>query len=91
MRPVGDYPTGPKPVKLIILETEQITTLHTGCRHGKSTDDFDNHVFACWKERGVPHTEPYFKIWIFMVLNDYQKLLKYERDLHLAGHDTMNG
>ena len=62
----------------------------TGCRHGKSTDDFDNHVFICCKNRAIPHSEPFFKIWILMVLNDYQKLLKYERDLHLACHDTMN-
>ena len=37
-----------------------------------------------------PHEEPFFKIYIYMVLNDYHKLRNYERMLHLAGHDTMN-
>ena len=62
----------------------------SGCRHGTTSDEFDNHVYACSRQRGVPPTEPHFKIYIFMVLNDYHKLLNYERKLHLAGHDTMN-
>ena len=62
----------------------------TGCRWGSSSDDFDNHVFSCSRERNLPHEEPFFKIYIYMVLNDYHKLRNYERMLHLAGHDTMN-
>ena len=62
----------------------------TGCRWGRGTDIFDNHVFACSGLQNVPHEEPYFKIYIYMVLNDYHKLLNYERKLHLAGHDTLN-
>ena len=60
----------------------------TKCRLGKSTNKFDIHVFNCSlnKER----QEPYFKAYIFMVLKDYNKLLNLERQLHLAGHDTLN-
>ena len=62
----------------------------SGCRKGAGKDDFDNHVFSCSRERNLPHEEPFFKIYIYMVLNDYHKLRNYERMLHLAGHDTMN-
>ena len=62
----------------------------TGCRWGSGTDIFDKHVFACSVQRNVPHVEPYYSICIYMVLNDYHKLLNYERKLHLAGHDTLN-
>ena len=58
------------------------------CRSGKSTNRFDIHVFNC--SRDLETKEPFFKAYIFMVLNDYNKLLNLERNLHLAGHDTMN-
>ena len=60
----------------------------SSCRHGTSTDIFDNHVYSCAKSRGLPHTEPYFIMFVFMVCNDYNKLLNIERKLHLQGHDT---
>ena len=62
----------------------------TGCRWGQGSDEFDNHVSSCSALKNMPHIEHYFKIYIFMVLNDYHKLLNYERKLHLAGHDTLN-
>ena len=62
----------------------------SACKHGKSTDIFDNHVFACSKKHNLSHTEPFFKLYILMVLNDYNKLRNYERQLHLQGHDTIN-
>ena len=62
----------------------------SSCRQGNSSDIFDNHVFKCSKEKNIPHNEPDFKLYILMVLNDYNKLLNYERMLHLGGHDTIN-
>ena len=60
----------------------------TKCRLGKSTNKFDIHVFNCSLNKN--RQEPYFKAYIFMVLKDYNKLLNLERQLHLAGHDTLN-
>ena len=60
----------------------------TKCRKGKSTNLFDIHVYNC-PQRTVSD-EPFFKAYIFMVLKDYNKLLNMERQLHLAGHDTLN-
>ena len=57
------------------------------CRTGKSTNIFDLHVHSC---SGGTLIEPFFRANIFMVLSDYNKLLNVERQLHLAGHDTMN-
>ena len=62
----------------------------TACRYGKSSDNFDNHVFNCSREKNVPHTEPFFKLYVFMVLSNYNKLRNLERKLQLQGHDTMN-
>ena len=62
----------------------------TGCRHGKTTDKFDNHVFNCAKVRNLLLIEPFFKMYMFMALSDYNKLRCYERKLHAQGHDTMN-
>ena len=58
------------------------------CRSGVSTNKFDVHVYNC----SLTHSpkEPFFKAYILMVLNDYNKLLNVERKLHLQGHDTMN-
>lgn len=60
------------------------------CRRGKSTNKFDIHVYNCSLKSTSTPREPYFKAYIFMVLNDYNKLLNVERKLHLAGHDTLN-
>ena len=57
-------------------------------RSGKSTNIFDIHVYNC--SRNFSPRVPLFKAYIFMVMNDYNKLLNSERQLHLAGHDTMN-
>ena len=62
----------------------------TGCRHGTSTDMFDNHVYLCSKNNNMPLCEPFFKLNVFMVVNDYNKLRNYETKLHSQGHDTMN-
>ena len=62
----------------------------TACRHGKSSDVFDNHVYQCSKNYNIPHDEPFFKLYVYMACSDYNKLLNIERSLHVAGHDTLN-
>ena len=62
----------------------------SGCRNGNVSDIFDMHVYQCNKNKNVPHTDPYFKAFIFMVASDYNKLMNLERRLHLLGHDTLN-
>ena len=62
----------------------------SGCRLGTSTDKFDNHVFSCAKGKGMELVEPYFKLHILMVCNNYFKLLGYESALHAKGLDTIN-
>ncbi len=60
----------------------------SGCREGKTSDIFDNHVYSCSRSSGLPITEPHFLLYVMMACNDYNKLLTIERRLHLAGHDT---
>ena len=60
----------------------------TGCRGGKGTDIFDNHVYQCSRTKGLPITEPMYSLFVMMECNDYNKLPSIERRLHLAGHDT---
>ena len=60
----------------------------TGCRGGKGTDIFDNHVYSCSRSQGLAITEPLFILYVMMACSDYNKLLNIERRLHLAGHDT---
>ena len=60
----------------------------TGCRDGKGTDIFDNHVYSCSRSQGLAITEPLFILYVMMACSDYNKLLSIERKLHLAGHDT---
>ncbi len=62
----------------------------TGCGGGKSSSNFDNHVFNCAKSKGMDLIEPYFKAHILMVCNNYYKLLAHESALHAKGLDTMN-
>ena len=59
------------------------------CRYNTG-GDFDHHVYNCDRENKKELIEPFFEIKVFMVLNDYNKLLDYETKLHSQGHDTMN-
>ena len=36
------------------------------------------------------YDEPFFKLYAFMVLSDYNKLRNQERRLHLLNYDTIN-
>ena len=62
----------------------------SGCRHGRTTDKFDNHVFECAQKKGMISVEPFFKLFLLMVCNSYHKLLSYESALHARGFDTLN-
>ena len=62
----------------------------SGCRHGRTTDKFDNHVFQCAPKKGMELVEPYFKLYLLMVCNNYHKLLSHESNLHARGLDTIN-
>ena len=61
----------------------------SGCRNGKSSDTFDNHVYACSRAQGHSLQEPFFLLFVFMACSDYNKLINIERNLHLQGHDTV--
>ena len=61
------------------------------CRHGNGDNIFDNHVFNCAISKEVPLIEPFFKLYIMMVVNDYSKLHDYESKFHYLGYDVMNG
>ena len=58
----------------------------SSCGLGDSSDRFDNHVFACKKDKNEPH----FKLYILMEVNDYDKLLVYEDYCQKRGFDTLN-
>ena len=62
----------------------------TGCRHANTTDQFDIHVHNCAKSSKVPLSEPFFKLYAYMTLSNYNKLRTYEKKLHAKGFDTMN-
>ena len=57
-------------------------------------------IFLLWLEDPLPKqfadltfitpTEPFFKLYIFYVLSDYNKLRNHERNLQSKGHNTMN-
>ena len=47
----------------------------TACRYGKSTDKFDNHVFKCIHKNDHVAKEYYFKVYVFMTVNNENKLL----------------
>ena len=66
---------------------ERMNNHITAWRWGKSSDTFDNHVFECSSHNNLRHEEPFFKAYIYMVVNDYNTLLNIERRLHLAGHE----
>ena len=62
----------------------------TCCRHGSGSDLFDLHVHSCAKSKKKPLIEPYFKLYVFMELTNYESLRNHERRLHLQGMDTIN-
>ena len=67
----------------------------SGCRHGNTTDIFDNHVYRCGHLDIAPEDkkkamEPYFKLYIMLECSSYHRLLDYEKKFHAAGMDTMN-
>ena len=57
----------------------------SGCREGKGSDIFDNHVYNC---KGLSLQEPLFHMYVLMACSNYDKLLNIERRLHLQGLDT---
>ena len=58
----------------------------SSCRHGRTTDKFDLHVFNCNKD----HVEPFFKLYVFIEVMDDHLLEAYEKHIHASKHDTMN-
>ena len=62
----------------------------TACRNGKSSDIFDNHVHNCAIEKNLELKEPYFKLYVFLKLNNYSNLRNYEKMFHSRGYDTIN-
>ena len=67
------------------------TNNHISCsRNGTGTDIFDHHVYHCSRKQQKPHTEPFFKLFVFMKLSNYHKLRDQERRLHLLNFDTIN-
>ena len=61
----------------------------SACRHGESSDIFDNHVYKC-RLANNHNDEPYFHIHAFIKLPDERLLLSYESYLHSKRYDTMN-
>ena len=60
------------------------------CRYGTSTDKFDNNVFECINKNDHVAKEPYVKVYVFMTVNNENKLSCYESYLHKMRFDTMN-
>ena len=72
-------------------DLKERTNNHISCtRHRAGTGVFDHHVHDCAKNQNIPFVEPYFKLFVFMALTDYNGLRGHERRLHLQGHDTIN-
>ena len=61
----------------------------SGCRKGTGADLFDKHVYSCRLAKRVPPKEPEFLMFCLMSCSDFNKLLSYERDMHLKGFDTL--
>ena len=61
----------------------------SGCRSGRTSDIFDQHVYSCHRAQGTPPTEPMFLLYVLMACSDFNKLLSIERDMHLRGFDTL--
>ena len=67
------------------------TNNHISCsRNGTGSNIFDHHVYECSRKKQKPHTEPFFKLYVFMKLSNYHKLRDQERRLHLLNYDTIN-
>ena len=65
------------------------TNVHiSSCRTGNGTDIFDRHVYHC--HQGKNKVGPFFKLWVFMEVDDDKKLLPYENYLQRRGFDTTN-
>ena len=63
------------------------TNVHSSsCKSGNSTNLFDKHVYACKKD----HADPVFKLYVFLEVNDYDKLRVYEDYFHKKGFDICN-
>ena len=62
----------------------------TGCRHGNSSNKFDQHVYNCSKNLPSAIIEPFFKLYAFLKLSDYHKLRSYENLFHARNYDTLN-
>ena len=61
----------------------------SGCRNGAGPDIFDNHVHSCRLAKGLPLKEPEFLMFCLMACSGFNKLLSYERGMHLKGFDTL--
>ena len=61
----------------------------SSCASGKSSDQFDNHVYEC-RNKHKHNVEPWFEIYAFMTVNDVHALETYERFLQNKGYDSMN-
>ena len=61
----------------------------SSCKHGTGSDKFDKHVYEC-RLKNNHHSEPYFQIYAFMVVNDVYALETYEKYIHSLGYDSMN-
>ena len=59
------------------------------CRTGEGSDKFDQHVYHC-KGTKQMHSEPYFKLYPMLKLDDVSALLTYESHFHKLQYDTMN-
>ena len=60
------------------------------CRYGTSTDKLTIMLLNVVKRMNVLPREPYLKFYVFMTVNNENKLLCYESYLHKMGFDTMN-
>ena len=57
-------------------------------RTGISTCNFPKHVFECGTNHNL--VEPFFKIYVFMSINDSKLLISYEETVFRAGHTLLN-
>ena len=62
----------------------------TACHYGTSTDKFDNYVFKFSNKDKHVAKEFCFKIYVFMTVNNKNKLLCYESCSHKMGFNTIN-
>ena len=65
-----------------VLNSYVLNNHITACRYRTSTDKFDSHVFKCINKNDHVAKEPYFKVYVFMTVNNENKLLCYECYFH---------